>query len=311
MRYLLIMCLLLTPFRMAATAQMTHEETLVRTAYARLSYAAQLQVVSNDAIHSGGLSKSELNEQIARLAPRFEIDNVALGNLSAISALSWEQMVTKPDGDLIQVTSSGVSPTITTRNGVTKKSMFYVMTNWSSHTFEQSWSGVTVAQAVGDVPKLSGEVCNSYISYRVTATLNGRSRTYDAMFLFGKDSKGNETIHMIDNVVGLGSLELVSTQSFYPEAILETYYREMPETAAWIAANTISRTTEARDVYCSVSGCGLPANWVNKSLAVPSDPESREFLHGGPRSSGGQPSTPEPTGANCSSSSKGAGPAVL
>jgi hypothetical protein len=249
--------------------------------YARLSYAAQIRVVASDAIHASHRSKAELQEQIAKLTPRFQIDNVALGSISAIAGLPWEQMVTKPDGDLIYVRSGGASPSITTRNGVTKKSIFWVMTGWGNHTFGQSWSGVTVAQAVGDVPKLTGEVCNSYISYQVTATLEGRSRTYNATFLFGKDSNGNETMHMIDQVLGLGSLELVSTQSLYPEAILETYYREFPEIADWITANTVTKAAETRDAYCSPTGCGLPANWVKKSLAVPIDPESREFLEMG------------------------------
>jgi hypothetical protein len=304
MRCVAVVCVLLASLSGAA-AQMTHEETLVRTAYARLTYAAQLRVVANDAMHARHLSTAELQEQVTKLTPRFEIDNVALGSFSAIAGLPWEQMVTKPDGDLIQVGSSGVGPIITTRNGVTKKQMFYVMTGWISHTFDQSWRGVTVAQAVGDVPKLRGEICSSYISYRVTATLNGRSRTYNAMFVFGRDAKGNETVHMIDNVVGLGSLELVTTQSLYPEALLETYYREFPEVADWIVANTLAKPTEARDAYCSPAGCGLPVNWVNKSLAAPIDPESREFLKvGEPQSSlGDQPSAPQPTGATCASSS--------
>ena len=86
---------------------------------------------------------------------------------------------------------------------------------------------------------------------------------------------------MVDLITG--SLELVTSQSLYPEAILETYYREFPEIADWIAANTITKSTATRDAYCSPTGCGLPAKWVSKSLAAPIDPESREFLKmGGP-----------------------------
>ncbi len=280
MRYLAVICMMLASIS-AAVAQMTHEETMVRTAYARLSYAAQLRVVAEDAMGTthAAHNKSELKAQIANLAPQFQIDNVVVGNLSTFAGISWEQLVTKPNGDLIDVISSGVSPTFTTRNGTTKKSMFYVMTGWSSHSFERSWDGVSAAQGIVEVPKLPSELCcGSYASYRVRVTLEGRSRTYNALFLFGKDSKGNETIHMVDHVIGLGSLELVLTQSLYPEPLLETYYREIPEISDWIAANTISRTNEVRDAYCSQAGCGLPSNWVKKSLAVPIDPETRELL---------------------------------
>jgi hypothetical protein len=259
---------------------MTHEEKVIRTAYTRLSYAAQLRIVTQTAIGAPNSARNsaELKVQVADLTPHFEIDNIAIGNLSSIAGLPWEQIVTKPDGDLIDVGASGVSPTISTRNGITKKSQFYVMTGWSNHIFEPSWDGITVAQAVSESPKPHGEVYSLYASYRVRATLNGRNRTYNAVFLFGKDSKGNEAIHMIDHVVGMGSLDLVMSRSLYPEALLETYYREISPISDWIPANTVENRTEIRDVLCSPSGCGLPANWVAKSLAVPIDPESEEFL---------------------------------
>jgi hypothetical protein len=192
MRYVAVLCVMLASLS-GATAQMTHEETLVRTAYARLSYAAELRIVAYDAMgpnRAGNLAA--LKAQIASRTPHFVIDNVAIGNLSAIADLPWEQMVTKPDGDLIDVGSSGVWPETTTPNGVTKrtgKSMFYVMVGWSSHTFEPSWSGVTVAQVVKDSPKPLGEVYSTYISYRVKATLSGRSRTYNAIFFLARTQK--------------------------------------------------------------------------------------------------------------------------
>ncbi len=265
-----------------AQSGMSHEETVVRTAYARLTYAAQLRIVALDAMNVSGathsISNDELQERIKELVPHFEIDNVVVGNLSAIAGEPWENFVTKPDGDLIQITSSGVAPTFTTPNGVTKKWMFYVMTGWTSHAFDRNWEGITVAKFVSQSSKPNGEIYDRYVSYRVQATLSGRGRLYNAMFLFGKDSKGKEAIHRIDHIVGMGSLDLVSNQSLYPEAILETYYRELPEIADWIRANTVSNETKNRDIYCSPSGCGLPSNWVNKSLTIPIDPATRELV---------------------------------
>ena len=307
---LFLLCPLLV-FSLTATAQMSHEETTVRTAYARLSYAAQLRIVARAAMGGPNAphSTAELEAQIANLTPHFQIDSMVIGSLSSIADAPWEQLVTKPNGDVIDVGSSGVSPTVTTRSGVTKKSMFYVMTGWSYRTFEQSWDGIRVAQVVRDSPKPNGEVYSKYASYRVQATLSGRGRTYNAIFLFGTDSKGNEAIHMVDHIVGMGSLDLVLTQSLYPEPLLETYYREIPEITEWIAANTIPKATPSRDVFCSPTGCALPADWVTKSLAVPIDPESREFLpqsrpqvSTGPSASTLVPSITMPgSGANCSS----------
>jgi hypothetical protein len=307
MRYLVIACMILASI-LAAAAEMSHEETMVRTAYARLTYAAELRIVALDAMRAPGatLGAVELKAQIANLTPHFEIDNVAVGNLSAIAGLPWEQMVTKPDGELIDVGSSGVWPETTTPDGETKrtgKSMFYVMTGWGNHVYEPSWDGITVAEVVKDSPKPLGEGYSTYISYRVNAKLSGRSRTYNAMFFFGRDAKGNEAIHMVDHVIGMGSLDLVLSQSLYPEVLLETYWREIPEITEWIVANTIPKQTESKDVYCLPSGCGLPANWATRSLAVPIDPESRKFLplDNVQRSSVGQPQgSPPPGAASCS-----------
>jgi hypothetical protein len=306
MRHVAAISVFLVCLSVAATAQMTHEETLIRTAYSRLTYAAQLRIVAQDAMNTAGSahgSKTELQAQITSLAPHFAIDSVAVGELSVIADQPWDRLVSKPDGDLIDVGASGVSPTITTPNGVTKKSMFYVMTGWSNHVFEASWDGITVAKAVSESAKPPGVEYNRYASYRVQATLSGRSRSYNAMFLFGKDAKGNEAVHMVDHIVGMGSLDLVASQSLYPEVILETYYRELPEISDWIAGNTVQNQTQSRDAYCSPSGCGLPSAWVNKSLAVPIDPKTREFLpqEGKPRSNiEGEPPGSQPESANCS-----------
>jgi hypothetical protein len=52
MRYLAVICLLLASLQEAAIAQMTHEETVVRTAYAKLSYAVDLETAIQAVRHT-------------------------------------------------------------------------------------------------------------------------------------------------------------------------------------------------------------------------------------------------------------------
>lgn len=288
---------------LSAAAQMSHEEMVVRTAYLRLSYAAEMRVVAQDAMDAPGSahgSKSELANQIKNLVPRFKIDGFTVGGVSQLAGEPWERFVTKPSGDVIDVGVSGLSLTFNTTAGVTKKSMFYVMTGWTSRVFEQDWSSISVSQAIAEVQKLRGESYDRYASYRVQATLGARSRTYNAMFLFGRGPGGKEIIHIVDHIVGMGSLDVVGRQSLYPEALLETYYRERPEISEWITANTSSIHVEARDAYCSPSGCSLPKNWVAESLRVQINPETRRT----PAKRDGATQTArtnlQPESANCS-----------
>jgi len=285
-----LVALLFSPLALAN--DMSREEVAVRTAYARLSYAAELRVVAQDATNAPGSahgSKVELKAQIANLTPRFEIDNMVIGSLSAIADQPWERFANRPDGDLVDVGASRLSWGFTGTDGiVTKKSMFYVMTGWRNQAFGESWDGISVAQAVGDQQKLRQESYDRYAHYRVHVTLDGRGRTYNAIFLFGKDAKGNEVVHIVDHIMGIGSLDLVLGRSLYPEVLLETYYREAPEIADWVSASTVMNQTPTRDVFCIPSGCGLPMNHVRKSLAIPIDPRSRE-LRAKPRAPGSRP----------------------
>ncbi len=279
----LLVALVLASTLTWAQSSMSHEETMVRTAYARLTYAVQLQIVAQDAMNAPGSArhnKALLQTQLKELTPRFEIDDVMSGNLSTIGNEFWENFITKPNGDVIHITASGVVSTFTTPSGITKKSMFYARASWSARVFETSWDGATVARAVSELSVTdgvpNGVVYDHYTSYRVLATLQGRNRSYNAMFLFGKDPKGNESIFKVDHIVGMGALDTVTNQSLYPEVLLETVYRELPEVADWIAANTTSNTTKTRDAYCTPEGCSLPAEWVNKSFTFPINHITRE-----------------------------------
>ena len=54
MRHVAAIFVFLACLSVAATAQMTHEEITVRAAYAKLSYAAGLGVLAQDAMNTAG-----------------------------------------------------------------------------------------------------------------------------------------------------------------------------------------------------------------------------------------------------------------
>jgi hypothetical protein len=80
---------------------MSHEETVVRTTYARLTFTSQVRFLVEDSAPSQMKGKAALQAQLEDEAPHFVIDNVATGNLSDIANVQWDTLATEPVGELI------------------------------------------------------------------------------------------------------------------------------------------------------------------------------------------------------------------
>ncbi len=52
MRYLAVICMMLASISSASATEMTHEETMVRTAYAKFTYAVQQQAIGRLAVEA-------------------------------------------------------------------------------------------------------------------------------------------------------------------------------------------------------------------------------------------------------------------
>jgi hypothetical protein len=65
MRYIAVTCVILMSVSMAV-AQMTHEETVVRTAYAKLSYAVDLETAMRVVRHNPNITYAQLTQEVAK-----------------------------------------------------------------------------------------------------------------------------------------------------------------------------------------------------------------------------------------------------
>jgi hypothetical protein len=80
-----------------SSTTVTHEETVVRTAYAKLSYAVQSRTVYMEAQKHPDLTTVELAKRLQANELRFDISEMSSGNLSDIGSRPYSDFVAKPD----------------------------------------------------------------------------------------------------------------------------------------------------------------------------------------------------------------------
>ena|SRR5215831_18910279 len=86
------------------SAQMPHEETVVRTTYAKLAYAVNIGEIHQALSKNHDPSLAELEGRIAAKQLKFQLSNFASGPTSAIAKHNYADLVTKPDGqDVVDV----------------------------------------------------------------------------------------------------------------------------------------------------------------------------------------------------------------
>lgn len=299
MRYPAVICILLASLTGAAAAQqaITHEEATVRATYARLAYAAQMGVLLHGALDANVGRKSILDDPAAlkremdsQLA--FQLQSINVGTLADIGDTKWETLVTKPQLDLVSVAFNYQKVAMKAGTDTPFAAMSYVFANWERWDGnEMDWSALTVGNHVkGILANNKPAVWSRYAANTVTVTLAGRQRTYQSIFLFGKDSDGNEVVYPIDHVLGMEVLNETTDRSLYPQPLVETDLRELPAIANWLSTagvldkcppKLVCKPVTAPDVMCDGTGkCGIPASVLRSGLKVPIDPDIRKLHQG-------------------------------
>lgn len=207
------------------TSQMTHEEAVVRTAYAKLSYAVDLNTAYQLATSNPKLDSATLRSEILVQGLHFTLSDFVTGKLSDIAQQKYVPTLGQyPDGqDMISVALSSV--THEDVGGRTAK------TDTATAHWTKGPNGNPPDLTVGEMmPTLQQEsgllLLDRYCTFTVTASLAGRSRTYRAAFLF---AAGGE-VATGDVVVGLGggALSRFISQPVHPDIFLQTSLGKQP-----------------------------------------------------------------------------------
>lgn len=189
----LLLCTLLVGPAMGQS-QNSSAERLVRETYRKLeTYHAAAQ-----------LYKSELSRRLIRteLGLSFELSDFHYGNVDEILNQRYAEFVTLPVGDVVSLTRGGHS-----FNGGAQEATFDAEWEHGQYApvFDPAW---TVADVVHFEAARYYDV-KSYVTYRVTVRLKGKSRSYRAVALFHEATEPAEdrTPEFWDAIVnGLGNV---------------------------------------------------------------------------------------------------------
>jgi hypothetical protein len=155
----------------AQPVRVTPQEKLVRDTYAKLEqYNAAAHNYRNE------FDRAPLREE-AKI--RFELSDFRSGGIDEILNKTYPSLITLPTGDVISLSHGSYS-----MNDGPAEATFEA--NWErglyAPTFDPQW---TVSDVINLQPEKYFDVA-TYISFQVTVTLEGRSRTYRALTLFHK-----------------------------------------------------------------------------------------------------------------------------
>jgi hypothetical protein len=144
-------------------------EKIVRETYRKLEiYNAAAQVFENERTRKPFRSEANL---------KFELADFHFGNVQEILNKPYTELVTTPSGDVVSLTRGGHS-----EDGGPQEATFGA--TWErgqyASVFDPAW---TVADVFHFEAARYFDI-TTYVSYRVTLRLNGRTRTYRALVLF-------------------------------------------------------------------------------------------------------------------------------
>jgi hypothetical protein len=167
----------LTVVTALAQSQSSQQEKIVRETYRKLeTYNAAAQIYRIEATRKPVRSDANLS---------FVLSGFRSGNIQDILSTPYRDLVTLPTGDIVSLTHGGHS-----LNGGPQEATFSA--EWEHGQYASGFDPVwTVADVFHFEPARYYNI-KSYISYRVTVTLEGRSRSYTALALFREGADAND-----------------------------------------------------------------------------------------------------------------------
>ena len=245
-------------------------ETIVRTAYAKLSYADEVRIVL-DALNDTDrkklwTAKANMVDDALDARLDFALSEFHSGRISDIAERkisAFDGFLTQIGGEVLDVTPSIYNYAV---NGSPLGYVAYVKFAWKASPYllpspAEDWS---IAKALQD-PQFEGKAYTEYVTYTVTLTFQKKSRTYKTWMLFGRDHQGKPQVYFMDSVADPTAVTFAFEHSLYPAAFIESDLRTVPFVDKWLRDN--ARSCHARsdkdngrvDVCCDPENgrCGV------------------------------------------------------
>jgi hypothetical protein len=269
------------------SSHMPLEEQIVRNYYAKLNLLAQLGPLSNVIMHGSPKLTEAAVRDLMKDQIHVDLSEFQTGDFSEIETRPWTLLL-NPDAPqgVIEVNSSGANIGVNEHKFIL--TWYHAAWNKQQMQSEQQQEQrekiarsmrATNASAVKDVLKLTNPGdWSRYASFTVSARLQGQAISYRATFLFADQGR---TVAIFDPAMRL-PVEL--NGPFYPTALADSVYRELPLIKKWVAENQLTgcKRLKEPEVCCDPESglCGLASEDVAHSLTLPIDDKDRWVLKG-------------------------------
>jgi hypothetical protein len=250
--------------------KMRPEEAILRTTYAKLSFADETRIILEALQHTGreklwttrpNLADGALNSRLT-----FDLSDFHFGKLKDIAdhkIVEFDGSLSAIDGEVLDVTPSVFNYSV---DKSPSEYVAYVKFAWKPSPYHslspvENWPVAKVLES----EQFEGKKYTDYATYTVTVTLENKSRTYDAWMLFGRDEKGKQQVYFIDSVTDPTALLFAFEHSLYPAAFVKSDLRTVPFVDKWLYDNALScRASDSEkdkrmDVCCDLENghCGV------------------------------------------------------
>jgi hypothetical protein len=263
---------------------MSHEEEVVRNAYAKVELLCSLKPITQAGISQ--MSGSEVDQQligdkVKEATPSFELTDFNAGKVADIADEPWRQFVTPPPPGEKVLWGGLVTLPFSDNGNLTQWQAAEVRWNPGPTYYDPDEVRRLFDRSVRETIKEGTPYWSNtpvtytrYASFTVNATFQGHSSgPHKAIFFFGTDSHGMESIALNDLISGVQPLwdGIQSTQ--YPTGLLRSSLRDTPTVASWTRANDMPTAscapTKGDDICCSHGRCGISVANMNRDLSTP------------------------------------------
>lgn len=270
------------PVGKPTAADMTPEETLVRTAYAKFSYASEQEVIADMANEAFGVkpgspeahTSATYDQRLAAAQVTFKLGDFVVGNLSDIVNRKAIDLVSPPVGEML--TAATPVHSFSAEGGST--TLYSVQPHWETAS---ATAPEVLNATLGELHEMEwrGQAPTTtwqrYASYSITVTFQGKNRgPYKALFIFGHDAKGNAMVMPEDGTTDSTALATVLAVRLFPETLVRTAIRANPMVSNWLSASQKSGPACSRgqgDVCCDLIQlqCGPGGEDIADALSKP------------------------------------------
>jgi len=263
-----------------ADNNMSPEERVVRTAYAKVVFAVQVQTVE-EAVHQKHrkLDTPALSSALDKNDLRITLSGFTVGNVSEILQRNIQDLVSLPHGEEVLVISDAT--TSYKEHGRVTEETGVAIPEWQPGSGGgQSTVNYTLAEVLA--VNQPTDVYQRYAMFNVAIAFQGKARKYRALVLFGKDASGADKVLVTDTVLGSVPQDMMK-QSIYPAILLGTSLGEVPAVMTWLEGKQMpatSCTLRSQDVCCDLSSmkCGISADDLRHSAAyAQAGPQSADY----------------------------------